>query len=192
MEIVARPDVWKMASPETLTSNFGNYTIQGIEEIVFPPAVSWLPSTNAWKLLGIALFAMIAIALFRAVKQWRHNEYRRIALRKIAELRSTVRSLDAEHWQPLCELPALIKTVALRAYPREAIAPLNGQSWSDFLDNSAGYHLFDRDAADTLTELAYRADAHRQLSDADAENLLNACERWIQRHKTPIGAKAID
>ncbi|MEM8498924.1 MAG: DUF4381 domain-containing protein [Pseudomonadota bacterium] len=181
-----------MASPTVLDSNFGNYTIRGIEEIVFPPAVSWLPSTPAWKLLGMVLFVLIIIFLFKAAKTWRRNEYRRNAVRRIAEMRANVRSIEDGYWQQLSELPAVMKITALHAYPRELIASLSGQSWLDFLNESSGGHEFNESAADILAKLAYKPHAHQPFSLNDAENLLDVCDYWIRQHQAPIGVTAVD
>ncbi len=181
-----------MASPEALKQNFGNYTIQGIEEIVFPPPVSWLPSTLAWKLLGVILLILLITWLLRAVKKWQLNEYRRSAARRIAQMRSNIRSIESGHWQQLSELPALMKTTALHAYPRESIASLGGQLWLDFLNENCSGREFDQAAADVLTTLAYQPHEQAALSRNDAENLLDVCEYWIRRHQTANGAQAGD
>lgn len=159
---------------------------------MFPPAVSWLPTTLAWKLLGLLLFLAVVVIVLKAAKNWQRNEYRRNASRRIAQMRSNVRSTESGHCQQLSELPALMKTTALHAYPREVIASLGGRSWLDFLAGSSGSHVFTQSAADALTKLAYQPRPEETLSQADAENLLDECERWIHQHRLPNGATAGD
>ncbi len=181
-----------MASPEILESNFGNYSVRGIEEIIFPPAVSWLPATPAWKLLGIVILCVFVVALFRAVKKWRSNKYRRKAISTIADMRSTLNSDKSRPWQALCELPELMKTTALHAYPREDIASLSGRPWLEFLSSRSRNLSFSHGESDALTRLAYQAEAAATLSQSDATKLLDKCERWIRQHETLSGANTGD
>ncbi|MFK7732177.1 MAG: DUF4381 domain-containing protein [Pseudomonadales bacterium] len=184
--------VWKMAKPEILDANFGNYTIQGIDEIVMPPGVSWLPATLAWKILGLILLVVAALMLLRALKNWRANEYRRLAIKKLAVVRDVVRSSDAGSWHDLSDLATLMKSAALQAYSREDVASLSGDSWLRFLGETSKRNSFDTESAEALTKLAYQRHTKLALNRLDAEKLLDQCERWIRQHKTTIGLETGD
>ena len=87
------------------------------------------------------------------------------------------RSLLADRSGEPClwdELPALVKRVALQAWPREQVASLTGADWLAFLDESYGGDGFANGPGRCLSDLAYGGG-----DGADAAVLVR---EWIRRH----------
>ena len=139
-----------------------------LHDFYAPPPPSWVPQTVGW----YVLFALIALALvwlsFRAVRHWLVNRYRREALRQLDGL-----SPD--------QFSALLKRVALVAWPREKVASLNGEAWLNFLNETSGQSIFREAPANRLEVLALRPEA--AISADEARALRQVAAYWIRRHR---------
>ncbi len=171
--------------PDTAISNpdFGNYTIRGIEEIVIPPAVSWMPVTPAWKVAGLILLALLVMATYQAFGKWRSNQYRRDALKTITELRNAQHASGTELVRTLSALPSVLKSTALKAYPRTDVASLSGQAWLEFLNSNVKRQVFDDSNLTVLHALAYQGRIEHAVAPAEADELLDRCEMWVRTHQ---------
>lgn len=82
--------------------------IDQLKELGLPALISYVPQTwGWWGVLAVLMVAVIAICAHQ-ILQWRRNRYRREALEKLAQLRT-----HNEEMSSLCELPELLKRVAL-------------------------------------------------------------------------------
>ncbi|MFK8020166.1 MAG: DUF4381 domain-containing protein [Pseudomonadales bacterium] len=173
----------ELNSEAIIDATFGNYTVHGIEEIVFAQAVSWMPSTMAWKILGLLLLVAIGFALMQYVKHWQSNAYRRAALQQLKEIRAAALRTDTSSNEALLKLPTLMKATALQAYPREQVASLSGEGWLKFLDSCYQGKAFSSDGGQALLALSYQTPAHWPASKAQTEELLTLCHRWLVQHR---------
>lgn len=155
------------------SAQFGNYLIHGIDEILLPESVSLWPSTLGWKLLGIVLMTYILIKVVREIRHWWRNRYRREALRRLLAL-----APDAQ----LAALPFLLKTTALKAFPREQVAALSGKPWLDFLDAHCAAVSFCDGAGERLLEIAYLPRERWKLSRTQENELIEMSRTWIEQH----------
>jgi Domain of unknown function (DUF4381) len=143
--------------------------LEKLHDFQQPAPPSWMPHTTAW----YVLFAVVAVAsvwiAIRMARMWWRNRYRREAL---TELEST----SPEHFS------ALLKRTALAAWPREAVAQLNGREWLKFLDGSAEKRCFGEAPGNRIEEIAFSG---ARIS-ADEERTLRALvAQWIRRHRVP-------
>lgn len=135
-----------------------------------PPAPSWMPQTIGWYVV-FGLLAVLAVwAVWRLLMRWRHNRYRREALREL------------EHTD-VSGIPVLLKRVALAAWPREQVAALSGERWLQFLEAHGGKGAFPNDTKRLLVELDYRNAA---ASSADERTIREAAGDWIRRHRVRV------
>jgi hypothetical protein len=95
----------------------------------------------------------------------------------LAKIKSVV---DGGKTNAVSQLPALLKSVALQAYPRGEVAQLSGQLWLDFLDSKLVDKKFN--AANALLMVAYSPMDSWQLSAEDVQTLFLSCENWISSH----------
>ncbi len=155
--------------------------LEKLADITVPPPPAWTPQTWGWVALGIVLLAIVIWLAVRAAKHRRANRYRVEALAEMAALESQTAD-NRQRAAALAAMPALLKRVALAAWPRTEVAPLSGQSWVAFLRSHAGRHGFADDAARLLADGEYRAEALAQVSAADAGRIVSNVRRWIEEH----------
>lgn len=163
-----------MSLPD-LPDVFGNYAIRGIEELIAPGPISWLPTTAGWKVLGLFVALTGFYALYRRYRRWRANRYRREALAALEQ----IRTLPAT--AALAPTAALIKSTALAAFPRTEIASLSGERWSRWLQASCDTPLFSSRSYSLLASGQYRAGDVIATDELDC--LLQECARWIRKHR---------
>ena len=136
-----------------------------LKDIFVPDPVSWTPQTWAWYLLFAAVLLAAVSAVWLFLRHRRANRYRRLAL---AEIESVDR-MGAWH-----VLPALVKRVALQAWPRERVAALTGPEWLAFLDESYGGNGFTAGSGRCLADLAY--------GGGDGAAAVEVVRDWIRKH----------
>lgn len=134
----------------------------------------WPPAAGWWLVLAVALLALFAGAWWLYRRRQR-SAYRRLGLRRLDSIqRQYERDLDAR--QAARDVNALLKGVALKAYPRRDIAAISGDAWHEFLSASAPTgQAFERGS---LTA-QYRPEA----GDIDVDALVQAARHWICRHE---------
>ncbi|WP_424976371.1 DUF4381 domain-containing protein [Dinoroseobacter sp. S124A] len=134
-----------------------------------PPAISMMPQTPAWAVLGLALLGGLVFAGMYVRRRHAANAYRRAGLAALSAAGSD---------------PAAISTVlrrtALAAFPRDAVAGLHGTDWVAFLDRTApGLGLAQSPLAEVLLAGPYAA-------QPPSTDLAALAKRWIETHR-PLG-----
>jgi hypothetical protein len=138
----------------------GQYSLENLRDIVLPdPPPLWPPAAEFWWLL-IIVGMTLAILLFQWRRARRRNAYRRAGLALLDEA-ATVHDLSVT-----------LKRVALAAFPRDQVASLYGQEWTDFLRMSCAQRDFS-----PLIQAGPDSPAteeHKRLAAS-----------WIRRHRAP-------
>lgn len=142
-----------------------------LADIVTPPPVPWWPPAPGWWIAGAALLAALAILAWSALLHYRKNAYRRAALAELSAIGTVSDPASA------AAVSAILKRVALVAYPRAQVANLTGASWLAFLDHAASTTDFTRGPAAALAQAAYGA----PLRDGAA--VLAAARRFVTEHR---------
>ncbi|MCV6824519.1 MULTISPECIES: DUF4381 domain-containing protein [Halocynthiibacter] len=138
-----------------------------------PPPISMAPQTAGWAVLAAAILLGVAIALWRWLKHYRANAYRRAAIAAIEQANG-----DA------AEIALVVRRCALAAFPRTDVAQLTGESWVLFLEATGKGVEFDAATAATLTEAPYRQES------AASPAFVNTVKRWIKTHKADRATEA--
>ena len=168
-----------MARPDFLTEGFGTVARAGFEEVWVPAPVSMAPETVGWwVVLGICISAL-GYLVFRRVRRYRANAYRREALKTLNDLRHAFAS-DKSRAEAL---PILLKRAALGGYPRRRVAGLTGERWGAFLIET-GSDAFTAETATSLHTLSYQGG--ERLSANDIAAVADAIESWIRRHRAAV------
>jgi hypothetical protein len=132
-----------------------------------PAPPPWIPQTIGWYILFTIIALLLIWLLFRAVRRWFANRYRREALRELATATPD-------------QFSVLLKRVALAAWPREKVASLSGDDWLNFLSKSVKDNTFQTGPGNRIEELAL----HPGNASADDEQELRAiAAQWIRRHR---------
>jgi len=147
-----------------------------LHDIHLPEAVSLWPLAIGWWLLPL-LIGAIAFGLYQFLKykkQHREIAYRNIALIEFKKIRSQFTN-DNNPQLMLRAISALLRRIALSYLPREHIASLTGEQWVSQLNNLGSETFFNEELTTLLARGPYQAQ-----KEFDSQQLLDACERWIE------------
>ncbi|MBS7698377.1 MULTISPECIES: DUF4381 domain-containing protein [unclassified Chelatococcus] len=145
--------------------------LANLRDIVTPSPISYWPPTSGWWILAMVLLACLVILVARMIARYRHNAYRRAALR---ELRAIGPAVDAPRAQAIS---AVLKRAALVAFPRENVAALTGEKWLRFLDHTGRMEAFSTEAGRDFVALSCGAPVR-----SDGVAIATAAERWVNYH----------
>jgi len=140
-----------------------------------PEAVGWWPPAPGWWLLLVLLLAAAAVASWWLWRRHRCNAYRRQGLQELRHIR--------EQWQQtgdpvhcLERVNALLKALALHAYPRRDVAAASGEQWRQFLNSG-----MPSGQAFSLDALAGQYQPQADATDVDSH--LELVAQWIRHHR---------
>ena len=142
-----------------------------LSDIVVPSPVPWWPLAPGWWILGAALLAFMAILVVVAANRYRSDAYRRAALAQLASIGTVTDPASA------AAVSAVLKRVALVAYPRTEVASLTGSMWSAFLDRAAATTDFTSGPAAGLGRAALGGPV------GDGAAIVAAARRWVRQHR---------
>jgi len=170
---------------------FGNYMLNGLQEISLPQPPSYQPQTIGWAILaGIITLGLIGWGVQR-YRLWFRNRYRRAALQRLAQLESLAQQASTQA-AALQALSGLLKQTALAVYPREQVAHLSGEDWLNFLDCTYPGQGFTRGRGRLLCHLAYQSPvAIAQLPPDQVTGLMATAHDWIKHHRPQPAAKTV-
>ena len=142
-----------------------------------PAAIGWWPLAPGWWLLIILVLILCAVALWQLFARYRRNAYRRQGIAALSEIRAQWQGND-DATTCLTQANALLKAVALRAFPQRDTASLTGEGWLSFLNTGSGF--------DAQFQLASLQAQYQALPDSvSVSDHLDAIARWIKAHKAP-------
>ncbi len=143
-----------------------------------PPPTGWWPPAPGWWVLAAVVLSLLVLVAWVMWRRYRANAYRRRALAQLDRLYQTQQSERSDPLQFSTRLNALLKSVALVAYPRREVAARSGSQWLDFLNTCL---QSDQQFPAEFVTTAYRCDAQ----PPDPERLYSAARAWIKRHRRP-------
>jgi hypothetical protein len=159
----------------------------GLRDAAAPPPVSWRPQTAGWYLLGAMLLIGLSALVWRGVRRWQANRYRREA---VAAVQALEPDLDDAARRPsaLRALAEIVKRTRLSEVRRPDVASLSGRAWAEHLDATwPGRGAFTSAPGSMLVGLAYRPDpALRALPSSEAVALARLVRRWIVEHHAAV------
>lgn len=163
-----------MSAPP-LPEIFGNYALKDFAELVPPDSISWLPQTPGWAWLGLAVLVLALRYLWRRLKHWYSNRYRREAIIRLRALAGTEESTAF-----VSDVNRILKITALVAYSRTAVAKLSGQDWVNFLNQQCPQAPFDPQQMQLLATAVYGGSS----GNDQRPQLLAASLAWVAQHQT--------
>lgn len=140
-----------------------------------PALIGWWPPAPGWWLLLALCLAALGASAWWWYRRYRRNAYRRLGLRQLAGLEREYRQ-HGNRLKAAQQVNALLKSVALRAYPRRDVAAISGEAWLAFLVSSAP-------AGPTFEQASLTAQYRADAGEADIDSLLRAARHWIARHE---------
>lgn len=165
-----------MSAPP-LPEVFGNYALGDFVEVASPTGISWWPQTAGWWWLGAGLLVYLGLQLWRFLRHWYRNRYRREAIARLQALANTAAPPSLVR-----DINQLLKLAALAAFPREQVARLSGMDWAQFLNRQCPDAPFSPQQCQLLAVGPYTG---AEPGPADAMRLLNASMDWVRKHENP-------
>ncbi|MEE9397253.1 MAG: DUF4381 domain-containing protein [Methylococcales bacterium] len=145
-----------------------------LRDIHLPDPIGWWPPAPGWWIaFGLLIFSVLSVLL--VLKRLRRYKVRKTAAKQLALLRQTQIPVK----EKISSLSALLRRVAITAYPRESVASLTGSAWLQFLDASLDSYDFSKGKGVLLIDAPYRPDLPESLPN-DLEMLFDLCDRWIK------------
>ena len=157
-------------------------SLQNLNDIVLPGAVGWWPLAIGWYYLFGLLLMGLAWFVYKMVKDWNRNRYRRAALGQLQLLANDTQDADKRD-ASLRQLPVLLKRTALSVYPRNRLASLTGKSWHDFLNSKVSTAPFTESQLDLMERISYSVGDLNMVDAKAADELFDACRRWLKHHQ---------
>ncbi|MFM2198767.1 MAG: hypothetical protein RLZZ505_2199 [Verrucomicrobiota bacterium] len=96
-------------------------SLDRLHDLALPPEVPWWPPAPGWYVAIALILVLLTLTIFRAVRRWQANAYRRAALHELKSLETPA------------AIAELLRRTALAVSPRPLIAELTGPAWPDWL-----------------------------------------------------------
>lgn len=157
-------------------------SIEQLQPIIMPAAISWWPLAIGWWLLIVAV--IISVVTWRYLIRLRAQQITRPSsdpLRDSAlvQLHVLVKPYGGEQAGPwLQQLNQLLKRICATRYPTYASHTLSGREWLAFLDSRCPAAGLTRWMV--LVQGAYQPDC--RLDDKSISQLQQAIDTWIRKH----------
>ena len=140
-------------------------SLDNLRDIAEPLPVSWWPLAAGWWIMVAAAAIALAVFGYRFWRRWESKAYRRAALTELASAHN-----DAD-------VAEILKRTALCAYPRDAVASLTGETWCDWLSQTAGVAV-----PAVVGEQLARGVFHNAATRTT--ELTDYAKHWINSHRT--------
>lgn len=159
-------------------------SLENLHDIVGLDPVPLWPLAPGWYALGVLLLLVLVCITWFLMRRWQVHRYRREALAELDKLEAAVHD-PARRVSALGGLPALVKRVALAAWPRQTVASLSGLDFLEFLDTTGRTQAFTNGPGACLPQLAYDPRIATTLDDARLAQLFGAIRTWVRTQDAP-------
>lgn len=142
--------------------------------ILEPEPLTFTFETIGWKILAILLFIGAITVLYRKLKLYNKNKYRREAIKKLklAEVENASSQSKINH------LNIILKQVAMISFGREQVAALYGDAWFSFLDSKQKGGAFEK-YSNTFKNALYD---DVEVDNDTLEAISGITKKWINQH----------
>jgi len=137
--------------------------------------VGWWPPAPGWWLLALLLLMLLVWLGRRVIARYRVHQRRKQMLGWVDHLNANI-DPQREPQAYLSTLNRIFKLVALRAFPDQHCAALNGQEWVDFLVEQTNK----TQSAEALAVLA--TGPYDPAPKFDPDQLSELSRYWIRQH----------
>lgn len=141
-----------------------------------PEAVGFSFQAPGWYILA-AILVLLAIYIFISwARKYVKNAYRREALKNLSAIEAGFG--QQKETESLREVLLLLKLVALQTFGREKVAPLYGNDWLVFLEETGKDTPFRNYSSSISAALYLTGDAGKD----QVQSIMNLSKRWIVTH----------
>ena len=149
--------------------------LQQLRDIHGAPPVPWWPPAPGWWILAVLVLTalvLLGLRLRRALAARRRRE----KLLSFIELLAQVHPPANAPREYLAGINRVLKVVALRAFPKEEIAPLSGREWISFLSKKLPDEA-ELQAIEVLQDGPWQPEPQ-----FDAGAIEHVARQWVLRH----------
>jgi hypothetical protein len=147
-----------------------------LRDIHLPEPVSWWPPALGWWLVALTAMVLLIVGGWFYVKYILRKRYRKAALAELRLLQEKRQSHTNR--EQLAQLASLLRRVAIQTCGRHQVAPLAGDRWLRFLDESGHTDQFSNGVGRLLGEDHYRAE-----TKMIPQELFQLAGKWIGGHR---------
>lgn len=101
-----------------------------LNTIIEPERIHFTFDAIGWTILAYSLVLIFAIVLICVIIKYRHNKYRRLAIKQLSFIHTNASSLQIK----VSEANKLIKRISILKYGRQQVAMLTDEEWLAFLN----------------------------------------------------------
>jgi len=152
--------------------------LAALHPLRLPELIGWWPLAPGWWLMLGLLIVILAALIYLLHSRYQRNAYRRRALLQLQALQIQLQS-DGDSRVFVTQTNALLKSVAIYAYPRADVAAQHGEAWRLLLNRSLP-------ASEQLQSNFDNAMYQKDYPQIDVAHLYRAAQHWMKSHKAQL------
>lgn len=141
-------------------------TIPDLGPLYEPEAVRFTFQSPGWYILGAVLLLLAAFSIYRGLRNYMKNAYRREALKDLEDAGSLQATL------------VVLKRVAIKVFGRENVAALHGKAWLEYLEEKGKETHFLKYSSPIYAAL-YKGE---DLKESQLREIVDLSKKWILTH----------
>lgn len=158
------------------TSAIAQDDILDLGTLYEPDPVSFTFDAPGWYLLFLILVLITLYFVYRWIKKYFHNAYRRAALHYLDHIKN--RFETRQDTACLNDIFILLKQVALKAFGRDQAAKLYGDGWLMFLESKCSDTPF-KNYQELFSKSLYQ---EKPITKSEFSDLYDISKKWIRYH----------
>jgi hypothetical protein len=145
-----------------------------VGDILEPEPLHFTFETIGWKVLAFLIIVIASVFLYKWLKLFRKNKYRREAIKKLQLIE--VENSDSQ--SKINDINIILKQVAIVTFGREHVAELYGNDWFSFLDSKSKKSEFVK-YSNNFTDAIYSS---KTFDDTTLRTIYKLAKTWIHEH----------
>ena len=155
--------------------------LENLRDIHLPGEVSAWPPAPGWWILALVILILVAFIIRYIWQRHQQKHILRISLNHLTKLTDNYQ----KHNDPqklVKSYSSLLRRIALARFSRQNVAGLTGDTWLNFLDNSAHKAIFNSDIGRLLLNAPYQKE---EVVASNIDELTVAVKLWINSVNSP-------
>lgn len=153
--------------------------IPKVEGVIPPDPVSFWPPQPGWYVVIVILLALLIWGIYKAVKKYQKNAYRRMGLMQLKKLQELKPDQGS-----LAQLNNLLKAASIEAYSRDVVASLSGPQWYEFLAGSCKRNPFSEDQSTVIANGSFDHSLIDNMDQTSWNKLVISAQNWMKSHRS--------
>ncbi len=153
----------------------GGDLLSQLRDIHAAPAAPWWPPAPGWWILALLLACILFLVLRQVMGRYRAHQRRLQLMKFVDHVEQTVDpAFNPQEF--LSSLNRVFKIVALRAFPENHCARMQGREWTDFVEIKL-------QGSDSVAELSVLAQGpYQPAASFNAGSLVKSARQWIMQY----------